>query len=472
MSDDKDKVINLEEIRKKIEEGALSYSSQVPDDPWLKQLNEKHAFIHSFGGKPCVTNYVYNVAFGKEILEFISPTSFEMIYSNQTIKVHTAKATIDVEMGKWWIRNTDRRQYQTVIFDPTKPKEYNNCLNLWEGFSVVATFRPLGWKYTLKHIYTILCNSDRNKFIYIIKWLAWLVQNPGERAQVAIVFKGLEGTGKGFLLSQFVEIFGRHAMHISNREHLTGKFNGHLGLCCFLFADEAFYPGDKQVAGTMKQLITEEKIPIERKGAETIISKNNLHVAMATNEEWVINASENQRRFFINKVEDRYAKGKLSETHRKLYFSRLFTEMNHGGREAMLFDLLNMNIGDFHPRYNIPDTEELQVQIKLSRDKLKAVVFEILDDGLFPGNINNGEYEINSTAWVNYLNSLDPILKTFSSVKKTDIIKKLQAIKKHTNKGNVWVFPALLDMRKSWDELYGKEKWSNIKEWQIIKGEY
>lgn len=468
MNDDKENIINLEEIRKKIEEGAVSYSSQIPDDPWLKQLNEKHAFIYSFGGKSVITNYVYNVAFGREILEFISPTTFETIYCNQTVQVDKTK----VELGKYWLRHSERKQYQTVIFDPSKPREYNNCLNLWEGFSVVATSKLLGWKYTLKHIYSILCNSNPNKFRYVIKWLAWLIQNPGERAQVAIVFKGLEGTGKGFLLSQFVQIFGRHAMHISNREHLTGKFNGHLGLCCFLFADEAFYPGDKQVAGTMKQLITEEKIPIERKGAETVISKNNLHVAMATNEEWVINASDNQRRFFINKVEDKYAKGKLNELHRKLYFSRLFTEMDCGGREAMLFDLLNMNLDDFHPRYNIPDTEELAVQIKLSRDKLKSTVFEMLDDGLFPGESRNSQYEIGATELYSYLEKQEPLLKTFSSVKKSDLIKKLGATKKRIAKGNIWIFPALLDMRKIWDEIYGVEKWSNNKEWQIIRGEY
>lgn len=466
MSEEDKNVINLEEIRKKIEEGAVSYSSIIPDDPWLKQLNEKHAFIHSYGGKSVITNQVYNVAFDREIIEFISPTTFETIYSNQTVQVDKIK----VELGKWWIRNSDRRQYQTVIFDPSKPREYNNCLNLWEGFSVVPTKGT--WKYTLKHIYKILCNSDHNKFSYVIKWLSWLVQNPGERAQVAIVFKGLEGTGKGFLLSQFVQIFGRHAMHISNREHLTGKFNGHLGLCCFLFADEAFYPGDKQVAGTMKQLITEEKIPIERKGAETIVSRNNLHVAMATNEDWVINASDNQRRFFINKVEDKYAKGRLSELHRKLYFSRLFTEMDNGGREAMLFDLLNMNIGDFHPRYNIPDTEELYVQIKLSRDKLKAAMFEMIEDGIFPGEIKNGEYAIGAAELYSYLERQEPLVKTFSSVKKADLIKLLGAKKKRDNKGNLWIFPDLPIVRRNWDENIGKEKWNKLAEWNVIKSEY
>lgn len=461
-------IVDLEEIRKQLEKKTKTITSFSNDDPYLEKMNAKHAFIQSVGGKPMVSSYVYNVAFNTEILEFITPASLEIRYSNETVQApnKSGSQTISVELGKWWIRHASRKQYNTVIFDPSKPREHNNCLNLWEGFKVT----PIkgSWKYMQKHIYTVLCNSSPEKFKYVIRWLAWMVQNPGTKADVAICFKGLMGSGKGILLSQFVKIFGRHAMHISNREHLTGKFNGHLGLCCFLFADEAYYPGDKQVEGVLRQLITEEQIPIEGKGLPVIISKNSLHIAMATNNDWVIPATSDDRRFFINKVEDTYAKGQMKDLRRNLYFSRIATEMEQGGRAAMLYDLLHMELSDWAPYKEIPETEELKTQIVLSRSKLAATMFEIIDDGIFPGIFSNEMWAIGATELFEYMEKLEPLLRQTSSVRKSRILKDLGTYKIRVAKGMVYIFPPLADTRRAWEIKYGKTKWSNnATEWQL-----
>lgn len=464
MSDDK--IVDLRKLVEERTKVSLVFSS---DDPYLEQMNKNHAFIHSVGGKPMVSSYVYNVAFETEILEFITPTSLEVRYSNQTAnKIDKNGKETPIPLGKWWLEHANRREYNTVIFDPSKPSEYNNCLNLWEGFKVAP--EKGCWKFMLRHIYTILCNRSPDKFKYVVKWLAWCVQNPGIKADVAICFKGLQGSGKGILLSQFVKIFGRHAMHISNREHLTGKFNGHLGLCSFLFADEAYYPGDKQVEGVLRQLITEEKIPIEGKGLPVIVSKNSLHIAMATNNDWVIPMTSDDRRFFVNKVEDTYAKGQINDTHRNLYFSNIALEMDRGGRAAMLHDLLNMSLDDWAPYKNIPETEESRIQIDLSRTKLQATMFEIIDDGVFPGIFSNEMFIVGATELYEYLEKLEPLLRQTSSVRKSRILKELKVRKERITKGMVYIFPSLADTRRAWEYRFGKTKWSNnIAEWQVKK---
>jgi hypothetical protein len=62
-----------------------------------------------------------------------------------------------------------------------------------------------------------------------------------------------------------LRLFGQHGLRIQSREHLTGRFNPHLRDCCLLFADEAYWPGDKTAEGILKGLITEPDIPIEAK---------------------------------------------------------------------------------------------------------------------------------------------------------------------------------------------------------------
>jgi len=46
--------------------------------------------------------------------------------------------------------------------------------------------------------------------------------------------------------------------------------------CLFLFADEAYWPGDKAAEGKLKTRISEGTITIEAKGFNAIAAKNRL----------------------------------------------------------------------------------------------------------------------------------------------------------------------------------------------------
>src|SRR5262249_16163492 len=138
---------------------------------------------------------------------------------NSKVKLKT------MQLGKWWLHNADRREYQTTIFDPSSPPtnvgDGSKYYNLWQDFAVEA--KKGSWKLTKKHIWMVFCNKDKKKFKYVMRWPAWLVQNPGSRAESVLIFRGKRGAGKGFLFTQLVRLFGRHGLVISNSEHLTGK---------------------------------------------------------------------------------------------------------------------------------------------------------------------------------------------------------------------------------------------------------
>lgn len=462
-----DNIVDFKELKKKIEENTYETEKQFDHaDKKLKELNEKHAFIESYGGKPVITNYIYNDAVKQDILEFISPMSFQTIYCNQSMEINNRPK----ELGTWWLGHADRKTFKTVIFDPGKPREHNNNLNLWEGFKTKPEKKVNAWKHTRKHIWSILSNKEKLKFKYIMRWFAWCVQNPDQRAEVAIIFKGKEGAGKGFIFTQFVHIFGMHGMSIANRELLTGKHNGHFSKVVFLFADEAYYPGDKEVEGVMKQLITEPNIAYRAMYMDPIMGVNRLHIGMATNSDWVIPASSDSRRYFINEVDNKYCKGAISDTHRGLYFSRLWLEMKNGGREAMLYDLLNLKLNGWHPRDDIPKTEELNKQKHLSLGKLQSIVFSILDDGIFPGSKDQrGRYIIMSEVLYKHMDKIDQSAQKFSFNKKWDVIKQLGVTKERTADGMRLIFPDLGEMRAKWNDVYTERSWALKDNWQLVK---
>ena len=170
--------------------------------------------------------------------------------------------------------------------------------------------------------------------------------------------RGGEGTGKGTLARALKRILGQHALAISNAKHLTGNFNAHLRDAVFLFADEAFFAGDRQHVGVLKSIITEEYLTVEAKYQNAVQAPNYLHVMMASNEDWVVPASLEARRFFCLEVAD---------AHRNdhAWFAAIWKQMEAGGYAAMLHDLLRYDLTTFNVRA-VPDTEALQRQKKLT----------------------------------------------------------------------------------------------------------
>lgn len=432
----------MDGLKVKVQQETASFD----EDELLKSMNEKHAFIDAYGGKPVVMCNIYSVVDNRYNIEFRSPDSIVTQYSNQSVQVD--KQYIDV--GRWWIKHSHRRTYETVIFDPTLPQIHNNCYNLYQGLSTKP--EKGSWKNTLKHLYKVLCNGNNEKFKYTIKWLAWCLQNPGLPAEVVIILKGKQGAGKGFIFSQFVKIFGDHGLHISNRKHLTGDFNGHLANCVFLFADEAYYPGDKEVGGALNQLITEKSIATEKKRMDVIKTKNCLHIGMATNEEWVIPATGDARRYYINKVEDSYAFGEKSPSDRKQYFDILWGEMDNGGREALVYDLINMDLGDWHPRFSIPYTEEFKNQAMISITGVAKLLSSFLELGEFPGDADS-DYKLFTSTSKGLEDHINDSLRLGAN-KMTQRMKglyfnKIGANKVHTRKGTTWEFPTLKECKQN-----------------------
>lgn len=459
------------EIEKHIDSASDIEKLFLRDDERLEELNKIHAFINSVGGKPMVLCHVYNVVAERKIIEFRSPEAIEKQYCNQSVSVFTGERTVSIKLGKWWIENADRRNYDTIIFDPSKPQEYEGCLNLWEGFAV--TPKKGLWKKACKHIWEVFCNKDRKKFKYVIKWFAWMIQNPGERAEVALVFKGKKGGGKGVILSQFLKIFGNHGFYVSNRDQLTGQFSGHLMKTCFMYADEAYWPGDVSDLGRLNALITEEKIDIRAMHREAVVEKNRLHIVMSTNAERVISASEDERRYFINEINNKYAKNEMNDYDRKKYFKQLWEELNNGGREAMLFDLLEINLDDWHPRDYVPVTLELNKQINLTLRKQHRAVLTLLEEGKFPGEYTLDRlYCATSKQLHSYFEEIEPGVQKIPTRLIGPILRDIGAYPRHITIGTSWEFPTLQEARFNWEKKYTKVEWNDQENWNIIKTDY
>lgn len=340
-------------------------------EPWLRKLNEKHAVIADIGGKCRVISEVMDPALGRPRLSRQSFEDFRNRYRNIGIQIGINEKgnPICKQAGSWWLDHKARRQYETIVFAPGKEAE--DSYNLWRGFSCEAV--PGDCSLFLTHMHDIICGGNVDHFNYLIRWMASAVQSPDRPGEVAIVLRGKQGTGKGMFVKAFGSLFGRHFLQVSDPKHLVGSFNSHLRDCVVLFGDEAFYAGDKKHEAVLKMLVTEEHITFEAKGVDAEMGPNYTHLLLSSNSDWVVPAGAEERRFFALDVAEDHMQDKR-------YFAALRSELEGGGRSALLHNLMTYDLSGFEVR-TAPKTAALRDQKEFSFTLEQQWFHERLTDG-------------------------------------------------------------------------------------------
>jgi hypothetical protein len=340
-------------------------------DPALDELNMRHAVISSIGGKCRVISEEHDHTFNRPKIETQSFADFSNRYMHRKIKIAVNKNGEDVTMpmGKWWLQNVNRRQFDSIIFIPGQ--EVTGAYNLWRGFTCEAV--PGDCSKFLEHIKTNICRKNEEHYTYLMSWLADSVQNPAKPGGTAVVMRGKQGTGKSFFAKAIGKLWGQHFLQISQSKHLVGSFNAHLRDCVILFADEAFFAGDKKAEGTLKAIITEDTFPVESKGIDVEDCTNYIHLIMASNSEWVVPVGHDDRRFFMLDVAD----DRRQDTN---YFGDIADELESGGYEALLHHLMTLDISGINLR-KAPDTDALNEQKELNLSTEESWWQDILQEG-------------------------------------------------------------------------------------------
>src|SRR5437773_1759621 len=115
-------------------------------------------------------------------------------------------------LSELWLKNPGRRQYDAIVFMPgvNTPGFYN----LWKGFPI----QPVAGDCSkfLKHIEEIICCGNEVVYGYVLNWFAHLFQRPAELPEVALVLRGLQGTGKGIVARAVGKLVGAsHFIHLA-----------------------------------------------------------------------------------------------------------------------------------------------------------------------------------------------------------------------------------------------------------------
>jgi hypothetical protein len=491
----------------------------TPEDEAVERLNKKHALI-TIGGKVRVMQWGKKKQWmtGNRMvvypdLDFLSVQDFGHYYTNDNLSVIGKPHPVNV--ARIWMEHRNRKHYEGIEFDPsnnTLPKQgeaWNMWFDWWTQESGYMRFldkkkyseiknekQALAMCFTyMQHIQKNICGDfvgeQNNKaFQYILYWMADCLVNPTRR-RTCIALKGGQGVGKGQFVGKFSELFGNHFTHLTNSDHMTDQFNWHLKDNLLLFADEAFFAGDRKQANAMKGLITEPMRQLRKLYADAVSVPNFTSVIMASNDDWMIQSDIDDRRFFIMDVKNNWQRDKAQ-------FTKMNDEWNSGGKEAFAYFLTEViakrndfDTYDFENEKIVTKTHWDQI---FNSNPLIDWYVRVIDNGYFTykdedGKVAKLEFEEHKTNYfrnteaiwrdyTEYMNAQGRSGHKFAKNRFSRLLKDLpitfsndKSLRKDrapdengkVGKDTVWMFGSLDVLRSEWEKLTSSTQWSGRK---------
>ncbi len=358
-----------------------------------------------------------------------------------------------------WLSHPARRQYQGAIFSPGTNTP-DNILNLWSGYAVEPTAGDVQpW---LRVLSRVAPESDTRA--YVLDWLAYKVQNPGEVPGTILLVKGAKGSGKNSLFEPVVRFFGAYGRVFDDAEQIAGRFTGHLQTVAFAVLDEALFTGNPQQADRIKSRVTATSMTFEAKGRDPVPGVNRCAYVSLSNHNHVWQATLDERRAVVIEASD----GLIND---RGFWSTYHAWLGGTGPAALLHYLQHLDVSSFDPRI-IPKGTALRQQIEQTalRDPAVAWWHTVLSEGAIPNRnwmrislADNDPTEVNKSALRESFMESTPRAQAGDW---SGVMRKLRGwvgagglieVKRGTDGARVRmvVLPSLLELRKTFEEAVG-----------------
>lgn len=272
----------------------------------------------------------------------------------------------DVKSHPLWIRRGSF-YLDEVGFDPAGTDD-GVRLNTWTGW---PTTPAAGDCSRTLDLLRYLCSAESNAdeiFEFLLRWLAYPIQNPGAKMKSAVVVHGPQGTGKSIVFEAVMRLYGEYGM-LLNQGAIEDKFNSDWSSRKLLVvADEIVARQEMHhIKNQLKGLITGDWVRVNPKNLPAYRERNHMNLVFLSNERQPVVLENDDRRHAVI-----WTPPALSEAH----YNAVAQELEGGGLEALHQHLLDVDLTGFHPWTRPPMTsskEDLQV---LGRGSVEAFIAE------------------------------------------------------------------------------------------------
>lgn len=274
--------------------------------------------------------------------------NFVLIYGDDTawdrqnrmiIKIAHLRLAYTSDAVKFWLNNPDRRMVNKdcVVFDPTGKADPDETVNLYHGFGMSP--KPGKCERILELLHH-LCGGDAEVMAWVLRWIAYPLQNKGAKMRTSIIIHGDEGSGKNLFWENVVRrIYGEYGGVIGNAQ-IESQFNEWASKKLFFVADEVVTRNElRQLKGKLKHMVTGETIMINPKGFTERAEANHMNFVFLSNE---------LQPLALDKTDRRYLVLWTPPNREPEFYKSVADEINSGGVEAFYDYCMKVPVGDFN----------------------------------------------------------------------------------------------------------------------------
>lgn len=421
----------------------------------VESLNRTHALV-LIGGTVRIIRFKEHDPRDFTLLHL---DAFRTWYGNKAVETVRKGKPWVTSLAEAWLQWPGRRQFDNgLVFEPGPPYTPNS-FNLFSSWAVVTT--EAGDCSLFKaHLRENVCNGDATHFAWVWAWLADLFQHPAKKPGTSLVLRGRQGTGKSIVGRVIGKLLGPYYRTVARAALITGQFNAHLECILLLQAEEAFWAGDKQAEGTLKDWITNDRQQLTRKGVDTVEVANHGRLLVTSNSDWVVPAGMEERRFAVLDV---------AEAHMQdhPYFAAMEDQIDAGGAGRLLYELLATDISDINLR-QVPQTAALLEQKIASMPPDQKWLLDIIRNATLPGDREGEGASFTAQLHESYVAAAKSLgAPRRSSQTELGILlrKVLPGIKKERRASEggalkwVYMLPPLPECRAALDARLGAQDW-------------
>lgn len=207
--------------------------------------------------------------------------------------------------GRHYLKDGGCTNFNMVIFDPDdqycRNEENREKFNTYHGlaFTPEANFIVDNNKVALftSHVLQIMAAGDEHLGVWLLKWLAHIIQYPGTKSGCCSLFRSRQGTGKSLCFKIFSKLLGRDlCIEVASKDELVGKFNGITANKLLIIADEVMFGGEHAASNKIKTLVTSKECIIEKKFMNRIVTNSCERYVFLSNEKWPLRVEGSDRR--------------------------------------------------------------------------------------------------------------------------------------------------------------------------------
>ena len=200
-----------------------------------------------------------------------------------------------------WLKHPDRKEIpkQKLVFDPTMSVD-DTHINRFTGLTISPCANESACQ-PIKQLLYFLCNQDNDVFKWMVRWLAYPLQNVGAKMATAVLLhSSVHGSGKSLFFDAVMsEIYGDYAKTYGQAQ-LESQYNDWISETLFGVFEEVLSRNQKYShTGTIKQMITGHKFYVEKKFLSGWTESNHMNSVFLSNEVQPLPVEPSDRRFCV-----------------------------------------------------------------------------------------------------------------------------------------------------------------------------